>query len=146
MTTHRQINVEKGIMTASTHGNGTAASTAADHDWTPVRLIDSPCPTHTRLRPEPGQTQFERLRDFWIGQVDLAPVALFRIVYGLLLFSWFWRLRPGLGSFFTDQGMLPRSTLYTLGPARLTLLSLVDQDWAVSLVWLAGLVVAVLLA
>jgi len=28
-----------------------------------------------------------RLRDFWFGEADVAPVALFRILFGLLLFN-----------------------------------------------------------
>ena len=28
-----------------------------------------------------------RLRDFWLGEADVAPVALFRILFGLLLFN-----------------------------------------------------------
>ena len=44
-----------------------------------------------------------RLRTFWFGEVDLAPVALFRILYGLQLFNWFWQLLPNLNAFFTDE-------------------------------------------
>src|SRR5688572_6445913 len=35
-----------------------------------------------------------RLAQFWCGQADLAPLALFRIVFGAMLFGWFWQLLP----------------------------------------------------
>ena len=48
-----------------------------------------------------------RLAQFWCGQTDLAPLALFRIAYGAMLFGWFWQLLPSMTPFFTDEGMLP---------------------------------------
>ena len=72
----------------------------------------------TVARPERDQvpntrmlTPMGRLREFWIGRADLAPVSLFRIVYGVELFNWFWQLYPNLAAFFTDQGFMPRSLL-----------------------------------
>jgi len=40
-----------------------------------------------------------KLKEFWIGRADLAPVALFRIVYGIELFNWFWQLLPNIPAF-----------------------------------------------
>ena len=90
------------------------------------------------VRPGPLQ----RLAAFWVGEVDLAPLALFRIVFGLLLFNWFWQLYPNLGAFFTDEGMLPRRSLLEFHPVRITLLNAVGEWWAVTIFWVASLVIA----
>ena len=86
-----------------------------------------------------------RLQQFWLGEVNLAPLGLFRIVYGVLLFNWFWQLLPNLAPFFTDEGMLPRRSLLAFYPNRFSLLSLVGEWWQVCLFWLAGLAVALML-
>src|SRR5437870_8033859 len=52
-----------------------------------------------------------RLRAFWLGDTDLAPVSLFRVLYGVQLFNWVWQLYPNLSAFFTDEGILPRRDL-----------------------------------
>ena len=85
-----------------------------------------------------------RLAQFWCGQADLAPLALFRIVYGAMLFGWFLQLLPHMTPFFTDEGMLPRFLLATLHPLRFSLLSLGGELWQIWPFWLAGLVVAVM--
>jgi hypothetical protein len=90
-------------------------------------------------------TRFERFREFWFGHVDLAPLGLFRILYGLLVFNWFWQLGPHLTEFFTDEGIMPRHALLTHYPDRFSLLLLVGEWWAVAIFWSASLVVAVLL-
>jgi predicted DCC family thiol-disulfide oxidoreductase YuxK len=90
------------------------------------------------VRPGPLQ----RLAAFWVGEVDLAPLALFRIVFGLLLFNWFWQLYPNLGAFFTDEGMLPRRSLLEFHPVRISLLNAVGEWWAVAIFWAASLVIA----
>jgi len=86
-----------------------------------------------------------RLRDFWIGDTDLAPVSLFRILFGLQLFNWVWQLFPNLTAFFTDEGILPRQQLLATYGDRFTLLGLVGAWWQVAIFWVIGLVVAVLL-
>jgi hypothetical protein len=86
-----------------------------------------------------------RLRDFWIGQADLAPVALFRIVYGIQLFNWFWQLFPNLAAFFTDEGILPRAQLVSFFPDRFSLLTAMGAWWQVAIFWAACLAVAVML-
>ena len=86
-----------------------------------------------------------RLRAFWFGEADVAPVALFRILFGLLLFNWFWQLFPNLTAFFTDEGILPRRELALSDPDRLSLLNL-SGDWLlVAIVWLVSCVVALAL-
>jgi hypothetical protein len=87
-----------------------------------------------------------RLRDFWFGQADLAPVALFRVIYGVQLFNWFWQLYPNLTAFFTDEGILPRQSLVQFFPDRFTLLALGGAWWQVALFWVACLFVAAMLA
>src|SRR5438067_12396366 len=87
----------------------------------------------------------QRFREFWIGQVDLAPVALFRIVYGIELFNWFWQLFPNLTAFFTDEGIIPRSELESFFPDRVSLLMAMGSWWEVALFWAACLAVAVML-
>src|SRR5215207_4962664 len=87
----------------------------------------------------------ERLHRFWLGEIDLAPLALFRIVYGILLVNWVWQLFPNLAPFFTDEGMLPRTSLLAFHPLRFSLLNLVGIWWQVCLFWLAGLAVALML-
>src|SRR5258705_5262294 len=86
-----------------------------------------------------------RLREFWIGETELAPVSLFRILYGLQLFNWIWQLFPNLSAFFTDEGILPRQQLLATYGDRVTLLGLVGVWWQVAIFWALGLVVAVLL-
>jgi hypothetical protein len=86
-----------------------------------------------------------RLRDFWVGEIDLAPVSAFRILFGLQLFNWVWQLYPNLYAFFTDEGILPRRELLIQYGDRFTLLNLFSDTWQVELFWLASLVVAVLL-
>src|SRR5256885_11752197 len=87
-----------------------------------------------------------RLRDFWFGEADVAPVALFRILFGLLLFNWFWQLYPNLTAFFTDAGILPRSDLASTYPDRLSLLSLSSEWWVIAAIWAVSCVVALSLA
>ena len=86
-----------------------------------------------------------RLRDFWLGETDLAPVALFRILFGLQLFNWFWQLYPNLDAFFTDDGILPRRELLATYADRFSLLNLVGEWWQVATVWALSCVVAILL-
>jgi hypothetical protein len=85
------------------------------------------------------------LRRFWFGEADVAPVALFRILFGLLLFNWFWQLFPNLTAFFTDEGILPRRELALSDPDRLSLLNL-SGDWSlVAIVWSISCLVALAL-
>lgn len=87
----------------------------------------------------------QRLRDFWVGEAEIAPVALFRILFGALLLNWFWQLFPNLGAFFTDDGILPRHDLALTDPDRVSVLSLSGEWWLVALVWLVSCAVAVAL-
>lgn len=84
-----------------------------------------------------------RLRDFWFGEADVAPVAAFRILFGALLFNWFWQLFPNLTAFFTDEGILPRKDLWLAYPDRVSLLNLSGEWWPVAIVWAFSCAVAV---
>ncbi|MGH2490567.1 MAG: HTTM domain-containing protein [Candidatus Limnocylindria bacterium] len=83
-----------------------------------------------------------RLRDFWSGEADIAPVAVFRILFGVQLFNWFWQLFPNLTAFFTDEGILPRHELARAYADRLSLLNLSGEWWLVATVWAVSCVVA----
>ncbi|HEV2010310.1 MAG TPA: HTTM domain-containing protein [Candidatus Limnocylindria bacterium] len=83
---------------------------------------------------------------FWTGQTDVAPVALFRIVYGLLAINWFLQLLPNLTAFFTDEGMFPRASQVLFYPLQFTLLNVAGETWQVALFWIAALIAAVALA
>ena len=63
-----------------------------------------------------------RLREFWLGSTDLAPLSLFRILYGVQFFNWIWQLYPNLSAFFTDEGILPRRELMVTFADRFSLL------------------------
>ncbi len=91
-------------------------------------------------------TGVTKIRSFWLGEADLAPVALFRILYGVQLFNWFWQLYPNLTPFFTDDGIFPRRQLLALYPERASLLGLVGEWWQVAAVWAFSCLVAVALA
>jgi len=87
----------------------------------------------------------KRFRDFWLGSTDLAPLALFRILYGVQLFNWIWQLYPNLSAFFTDEGILPRRSLMVNFADRFSLLNLLGEWWQVAIFWALALVVAALL-
>ena len=86
-----------------------------------------------------------RLREFWFGEADIAPVAIFRILFGVQLFNWFWQLFPNLTAFFTDEGILPRHTEALADGDRLSLLNLSGDWWFVAVIWLVSCLVALAL-
>jgi hypothetical protein len=86
-----------------------------------------------------------RLREFWFGEADIAPVALFRILFGIQLFNWFWQLFPNLTAFFTDEGVLPRRAQALSDGDRLSLLNLSGEWWFVAIIWLVSCAVALAL-
>jgi hypothetical protein len=85
------------------------------------------------------------LREFWLGEIDLAPVSLFRILFGLQLFNWIWQLYPNLYAFFSDEGILPRHELVLFFSDRFSLLMPLAETWQVTIFWALSLCVAVLL-
>jgi hypothetical protein len=83
---------------------------------------------------------------FWTGQADVGPIALFRLVYGILAVNWFWQLLPNLAQFFSDEGMLPRVSQVSFFGAQFTLLNAAGTTWQVGIFWAIALVAAVALA
>jgi hypothetical protein len=83
---------------------------------------------------------------FWLGETDLAPLAVFRIAFGVLTFNWFWQLYPNLTHFYTDEGIFPRSSQLFFFPRHFTLLNAAGEWWQVALFWLIALAAAVALA
>lgn len=72
---------------------------------------------------------------FWWGETDIAPLAVFRILFGLLTVNWFWQLYPNLTQFFTDEGMFPRSSQILFFPHHFTLLNVAGDRWEVAVLW-----------
>jgi hypothetical protein len=82
---------------------------------------------------------------FWFGEIDLAPVAVFRMLFGVLSLNWFWQLYPNLTQFYTDEGIFPRSSQMFFFPRHLTLLNAAGEWWQVVLFWLVALAAALAL-
>ena len=93
---------------------------------------------HRAAHPE------QRFGHSWFGEIDLAPVALFRIVYGVLFFNWIWQLWPDIPAFFTDEGILPRGTALALASDRFSILMAFGQTWQVAIFWALSLVVGLM--
>lgn len=126
-----------GVLVGPAPRNG-AARVRPSHPHSPRRA-------DVRVDAAPKPSLTGRLLQLLLAETDLAPLGLFRIVYGVLLVNWTWQLLPNLAPFFTDEGMLPRHALLALHPGRLSLLTLVGDWWGVALFWLAGLAAAVML-
>lgn len=50
--------------------------------------------------------------EFWFDPISTAPLALFRIGFGLVVFFWSLSILPDITSFFTRQGILPSQPPY----------------------------------
>jgi Vitamin K-dependent gamma-carboxylase len=50
---------------------------------------------------------------FWFEPFSTAPLAVFRIAFGLLMLAWSISLLPELSAFFTKGGILPRQPTYS---------------------------------
>lgn len=72
--------------------------------------------------------------DYWLGDVDSRPVALFRIVFALLLLKDAIYHLPLARIFYSDSGVVPRAALWD-GLARTNRISLMD---ALSTPWMAA--------
>ncbi len=80
---------------------------------------------------------------FWFEPVSTAPLAVFRIVYGLVLFFWTLSLLPELSPFFTKTGILPHEPLYKGGAWGL--FGEFPSKTAVMIVWAVLLVASIAL-
>ncbi|MFC5063516.1 HTTM domain-containing protein [Actinomycetospora atypica] len=80
---------------------------------------------------------------FWFTPMSTAPLAVLRIVFGLVSTAWLISLGPDLFTFFGPSGLMP--TPPALGPGGWTLLTLLNSAAGILLVWLVALVAAVAL-
>jgi len=80
---------------------------------------------------------------FWFERVSTATLAVFRIVFGLILFFWTLSLLPELSPFFTKGGVLPQQPHYTGGSWGL--LGEFPSHTAVVIFWVALLVASIAL-
>jgi Vitamin K-dependent gamma-carboxylase len=80
---------------------------------------------------------------FWFAPVSTAPLAVFRIVFGVLVFFWTLSLLPELSAFFTKGGILPRQQHYTGGAWGL--FGTFPSHTAVVIVWALLLVASIAL-
>jgi hypothetical protein len=80
---------------------------------------------------------------FWFEPVSTAPLAVFRIVFGLVVFFWTLSLAPDLSSFFTKSGILPQQQHYTGGAWGL--FGTFPSKTAVVIVWALLLVASIAL-
>ena len=80
---------------------------------------------------------------FWFEPVSTAPLAVFRVVFGLIVFFWTLSLFPDLSAFFTKSGILPQQQHYTGGAWGL--LGSFPSKTTVFIVWAALLVASILL-
>jgi Vitamin K-dependent gamma-carboxylase len=78
---------------------------------------------------------------FWFEPVSTASLAVFRIVYGLILFFWTLSLVPELSPFFTSDGIFPVQPHYTGGAWGL--LGSFTSNTAVWIFWAALLVASI---
>ena len=85
----------------------------------------------------------ESWNSFWFGEVSTANLAVFRILFGLILFFWTWSLLPGLTPFFTKHGVLPAQPHYKGGGWGL--LGEFPSHTAVVILWVALLIASIAL-
>ena len=78
---------------------------------------------------------------FWVGQLDLRPLGLMRIVFGCVVFLATIDLSPVLEDFFSDSGVAPRTALLaSLTRAnRFCIFDLAGPDWMLWTLYLATL-------
>ena len=83
---------------------------------------------------------------FWFEPVSTAPLAVFRIAFGLIMVFWSLSLLPVLTPFFTKGGILPKQPHYA-GDAKSAwgLLGIFPSKTAVVLLWALLLVASVCL-
>ncbi len=80
---------------------------------------------------------------FWFEPVSTAPLAVFRIVFGVILFFWTLSLLPELSPFFTKSGIFPEQPHY--GNGAWGLLGTFPSKTAVVILWVALLLASIAL-
>jgi hypothetical protein len=78
-------------------------------------------------------------RDYWLGDVDPRPLALFRILFGSVFLVDLLHRLPDIRFFFSDEGYAPREALPTLARGW-SLFWLVGSPGAVLVLYWAGIV------
>jgi Vitamin K-dependent gamma-carboxylase len=91
-------------------------------------------------------TALEGWNRFWFEPMSTAPLAVFRIAFGLIVFFWTLSLLPELSPFFTKSGILPAQPHYS-GDLRAAwgLFGTFPSETAVYVVWAALLVASIAL-
>jgi hypothetical protein len=83
---------------------------------------------------------------FWFCSESLLPVRTFRLVFGLLLFSYFLSRTPDLEIFYSDRGILPRAAIpEMMGPLN-GVYSLLNFFTSTTMLWVfhSGLLLSLL--
>ena len=77
------------------------------------------------------------LARFWVGRLDLRPLGLMRITFGLVLIGATLDIGPVLFDFLSDTGVMPRSALLggIVRANRFCLMDLAGPHWVVATVW-----------
>jgi hypothetical protein len=115
----------------------------------PLQLVTrhgAPAPASSardRAGKAAGNSPFSRR--FWCGAVDLRPLGLTRITFGLMVIYALVSVAPVLTPLLSDDGVLPRAAL--LGgiarSARVSIFDVAGPAWMTWTLWLAALVAAV---
>lgn len=86
--------------------------------------------------------------EFWLGQVDLRPLALFRIAFALFVAYDLFDLLPIGTTFFSDVGVMPRASLLTqmARANRITLGDVLGAPEVFYIYWAIALVLCLMLA
>ena len=74
---------------------------------------------------------------FWFAPVSTAPLAVLRIVFGLVVMAWLISLAPDLATFFGPAGILPNPP--QLGPGGWSLLTITNSAAAAVVLWIVAL-------
>lgn len=83
---------------------------------------------------------------FWLGQIDLRPLALFRIAFGLFIAYDLLDLLPIATTFFSDVGVMPRASLFTqmARQNRISLGDVLGAPEAVYVYWIIAFILCLL--
>ena len=83
---------------------------------------------------------------FWFCRFDTLPLGLFRIVFSAILAWVYIDMVPDAGAFYSDAGILPRSTVIDHGrAARFSLLDTVGSVWGAYAFLFAGIAISLVL-
>ncbi|MHB8420116.1 MAG: DCC1-like thiol-disulfide oxidoreductase family protein [Myxococcales bacterium] len=108
-------------------------------------MTDAASPPLSASRPRADGCYNFLSRRFWTGDLDLRPLGLFRIAFGLVLILAVADIGPVLFDLLSDEGVMPRAALLG-GIARSNRFSIMDfagPRWAVVLVWALALLAVV---